>query len=85
MLTRLLRVVVLLSAFSFPFFAQGQTRNATPSVAWNEASASTHLTESSVSSRDLSASLSKRVPDINLHKGGMLLGTECRSAVSIDT
>lgn len=39
MRTRILRVVVLLSAFSFPSFVGGQTRNATPSVAANEASA----------------------------------------------
>ncbi len=33
MRTHILRVVVLLSAFSFPFFVQGQTRDAMPSVA----------------------------------------------------
>lgn len=36
MRTRILRVVVVLSAFSFPSFVGGQTRNATPSLAANE-------------------------------------------------
>src|SRR2546425_699222 len=62
MLTRLLRVVVLLSAFSFPFFAQGQTRDAAPSVVANEADARLALKEkSSVFSIDLSANVSKPI------------------------
>ena len=45
MLTRLLRVVVLLSAFSFLSFAEGQALNTVPSVVANEASARLALKE----------------------------------------
>lgn len=62
MRTRIVRVVVLLSAFSFPFVAQGQRRDAVPSVAVNEASARLALKEkSSVFSIDLSANVSKTI------------------------
>ena len=62
MRTRMLRVVVLLSGFSFPFFAQGQTRNPVPSVVANDTSARLALKErSSVFSIDLSANVPKTI------------------------
>jgi hypothetical protein len=62
MRTRILRVVVLLSAFSFPFFARGQKSDGVPSVAANEAGARLALQEkSSVFSIDLSANVSKPI------------------------
>ena len=62
MLTRWLRVVVLLSAFPFPLFAQGQTPHAAPSVVANEASARLALKEkSSVFSIDLSTNVPKTI------------------------
>lgn len=62
MLTRLLRVVVLLLAFPSPFLAQGQTREAAPFVVANEAGARLALKEKgSVFSIDLSANLSKPI------------------------
>src|SRR6266704_2857903 len=62
MRTRMLRVVVLLSGFSFPFFAQGQTRNSVPSVVANDTSARLALKgKSSVFSIDLSANVSKTI------------------------
>jgi hypothetical protein len=62
MRTDILRVVVLLSAFSSPFTAQSQTRDSVPSVAVNEAGARLALKEkSSVFSIDLSANVSKTI------------------------
>src|SRR2546422_2973502 len=62
MRTRILRVVVLLSAFCFPFFAQGQARDAAPTVAVNEAGARLALKEKgSVFSIDLSANVPKTI------------------------
>jgi len=62
MLIGLLRVVVLLFAFPFPFFAQSQTRYAAPSVVANEAGARLALTEKgSAFSIDLSANVSKPI------------------------
>lgn len=62
MLTRLLRVVVLLLAFPSPFLAQGQTREAAPFVVANEAGARLALKEKgSVFSIDLSANLAKPI------------------------
>jgi hypothetical protein len=62
MRTRILRVVVLLSAFCFPFFAQSQTSDAVPSVLANEAGARLTLKEkNSVFSIDLSANVPKTI------------------------
>jgi len=62
MLTRLLRVTVLLSAFAFPVFAQSQAPNAGPSVVANETSARLALKEkSSVFSIDLSTNAPKTI------------------------
>jgi hypothetical protein len=62
MRTHILRVVVLLSAFSSSFTAQSQTHVAAPSVAVDEAGARLALKEkSSVFSIDLSANISKTI------------------------
>ena len=62
MLTRLLRVVVLLFAFPFSFLAQGQTRDVAPSVVANEPGARLTLKDKgSVFSIYLSANLSKPI------------------------
>ena len=62
MLTRLLRVVVLLSAFSFHFFAQGQAPSAVFSVAADETSAKLTLKgKSSLFSIELSANVPETV------------------------
>jgi hypothetical protein len=60
--TRILRVVVLLSAFAFSFFSPGQTRDAVPSAAVNTAGERLALKEkSSVFSIDLSANVPKSI------------------------
>ena len=62
MRTRMPRVVVLLSAFSFSFFAQGRTRNPVTSVVANDKSARLALKEkSSVFSIDLSANVPQTI------------------------
>src|SRR5437879_11744905 len=62
MRTNIVRVVLLLSssAFSFPFFANGQALDAVPSIVANEAGARLALKEkNSVFSIDLSANVPK--------------------------
>jgi hypothetical protein len=64
MRTSILRVALLLflSAFSFPFFANGQGPDAVPSIVANEAGARLDLKEkNSVFSIDLSANVPKSV------------------------
>jgi hypothetical protein len=58
MRTSILRVALLLSAFSFPFLANGQGPDTVPSIVANEAGARLALKEkNSVFSIDLSASV----------------------------